>query len=265
MRMKNRTEGPFVLSVISGKGGVGKSMTSVNVSQMLQSMGFRVALIDADIGLSNCSTLMNEQINGSVAGWIRGESALEDIIQNCDGLTLVTGSDDPAHHTFDPDLMVDALDQVLAYLSEENDFIIIDTPAGTGEMTLWALDRADVGTIILVDEPTAISDVYRLCKYVFSIDPGYNFAAVVNFAEKEKTAEDTCNRFNSILDYFLQKQVSYLGFIPASIAIKNSVKDQRTLLRSNPGDPIIDELRYIAENVAGLAKLSPRAAAKPTI
>lgn len=262
IQAKNKTEEPFVVSIISGKGGVGKSMTSVNLAEMLQHIGFRVALIDADIGLSNCSTLLNDQVTGSVAQWIRGECGLEDLPQNCNGITLVTGSDNPGHHTFDPDLMVDALDQILSHLSEEHDIILIDTPAGIGEMTLWALDRAHIGAIILVDEPTAISDVYRLCKYVYSIDPGYNFAAIVNFADDEESAESTCNRFNNILDYFISKQVRYLGFIPASIAIKNSVKDQRPLLRANPGDPILNEIRFIAENIAGQAKKAPLAATK---
>lgn len=258
---------PFIISVVSGKGGVGKSMTSVNTAEMLHHLGFRVALIDADIGLSNCSTFFNEQISYSVADWIQGECVLEDLPHSCSGVTLVTGSDDPGQHVFDPDLMVDAMDQVVQFLSADHDFIIIDTPAGAGEMTLWGLDRAHVGTLILVDEPTAISDVYRLCKYVYSIDPGYNFAGVVNFADEEESAQNTCDRFNNIMDYFLQKKISYLGFIPASIAVKNSVKDQYTLLRSNPGDPILDEFRFIAENIAGLAGKTPKlqTAAKPAL
>lgn len=258
---------PFIVSVISGKGGVGKTMTSVNIAEMLQSIGFRVALIDADIGLSNCSTFFNEQISYSVAHWIRGKCGLEDLPHSCGDITLVTGSDDPAHHTFEPDLMVDAMDQVVNFLAEDHDFIIIDTPAGAGEMTLWGLDRAHIGTLILVDEPTAISDVYRLCKYVYGIDPDYAFAGIVNFGEDEESAQSTCGRFNNILDYFLQKKITYLGFIPASIAIKNSVKDQRTLLQSNPGDPILEEFRFIAENIAGLAgkTINLQAEAKPAI
>lgn len=267
MNNTNQSNRPFILSVISGKGGVGKTMTSVNTAEMLQSIGFRVALIDADIGLSNCSTFFNEQISFSVAHWIRGECGLEDLPHNCGNITLITGSDDPAHHTFDPDLMVDALDQVVTYLAEDHDFIIIDTPAGAGEMTLWGLDRAHVGALILVDEPAAISDVYRLCKYVYGIDPEYTFAGIVNFGEDEESAQSTCGRFNNILDYFIQKKITYLGYIPASIAIKNSVKDQRTLLKSNPGDPILEEFRFIAENIAGLAgkESKLKAQAKPAI
>lgn len=267
--MKNTTQSnqPFIVSVVSGKGGVGKTMTSVNTAEMLESLGFRVALIDADIGLSNCSTFFNEQISYSVAHWILGECDLEDLPHSCGNITLVTGSDDPAHHTFDPDLMIDALDQVVHYLAADHDFIIIDTPAGAGEMTLWGLDRAHVSSLVLVDEPTAISDVYRLCKYVYGIDPDYQFAGIINFANDEESAQSTCDRFNNILDYFLKKKITYLGFIPASIAIKNSVKDQQTIIKSNPGDPILKDFRFIAENIASIAGKSPKlqTEAKPAL
>jgi flagellar biosynthesis protein FlhG len=134
-------------------------------------------------------------------------------------------------------------------------------------MTLWGLDRSHVSSLVLVDEPAAISDVYRLCKYVYSIDPQYKFAGIMNFALDEESAQSTYNRFNNILDYFLKKKITYLGYIPASIAIKNSVKDQRTIIKSNPGDPILDDFRYIAENIAGLAGKSTKlqAEAKPAL
>jgi len=163
--------------------------------------------------------------------------------------------------------MIDALDQVVNHLAPDHDFVIIDTPAGAGEMTLWGLDRSHISTLVLVDEPTAISDVYRLCKYVYSIDPQYHFAGIINFALDEDSAQSTHERFNNILDYFLKKKVAYLGFIPASIAIKNSIKDQRTISKSNPGDPILDDFRFIAENIAGLAGKSAKlqAEAKPAL
>lgn len=248
------TEEPFILAVISGKGGVGKSMAGVNTAEMLHHMGYRVALIDADIGLSNCSTLLNETVEASVAQWINGECILEEVPQQCGGITLVTGSDEPGLHQLQPELMMDALDQVVLYLSPGHDFIIIDTPAGAGEMTLWALDRAHTGTIVLVDEPTAISDVYRLCKYVYGIDPGYHFTSIVNYAENEESAESTARRFNNILDYFLQKQTVYFGFIPASKTIRETVQAQTTLLRADTENQILKEFQFISENIIGLSK-----------
>lgn len=253
MLKKKNIEEPFILAVVSGKGGVGKSTTSVNTAEMLSKMGYRTAIIDADIGLSNCATLLNEAVPYSVTSWINGNCSLEDLPHECENVTLVTGCDDPAQYNFQPELLMDAMDQVTLHLTQNHDFIIIDTPAGAGEMTLWALDRAQLGTIILVDEPTAISDIYRLCKYVYSIDPGYPFASIVNQAESEDSAESTLKRFNTILNYFMRKETGYLGFIPASRSVRDAVQLQSTLLKSAPDSDVLNEIRFIAQNIIGFA------------
>ena len=159
---------PFVCAVISGKGGVGKSMTSINLATMLNDMGYHTAIVDADLGLANCATLFGEPARASVADWINGETTLEELPQLCGEITLVTGADSPEELTMSSDVLMDALDQVVEYLKTTHDYVIIDTPAGAGEMSLWALDAASLGIPVLVDEPAAISDTYRLCKYVYS-------------------------------------------------------------------------------------------------
>lgn len=254
MTGKENTGQPFILTITSGKGGVGKSMISVNIAEMLGKAGYRVALIDADIGFSNCATLMNESVTASIDQWVNGECVLEDLYHHCGFLTLVTVSHEPGKLQFQPDLLMDALDQVTRELLHLHDFLIIDTPAGSGEITLWALDQADLGVVLLVEEPTAISDVYRLCKYVYSVDPDYPFASIVNFAESEAAALSTSGRFNNILSYFLDKQTHYLGHVPYSEAVRSSVKNQQTLLHSQPENLLMNDFRFIYQNIIGHAK-----------
>ena len=76
-------------------------------------------------------------------------------------------------------------------------FILIDTPAGASDLSFWALDRADMGLLVVVGEPTAISDVYRFCKFVLEVDPTYPFAAVVNFAENEEDFAKIISKINA--------------------------------------------------------------------
>lgn len=253
MKQPIKLEQPFVFTVISGKGGVGKSMTSVNTATMLSKLGYKVALLDADLGLANCATLLNEPVSATVSSWMEGKCGIEDLPCSTCGITLVTGANEPGENKFKADLFMDALDQITAYLKKSHDFIIIDTPAGAGEMALWALDISQTGVLVLVDEPTAISDVYRLCKYVFNIDPGYKFASIVNFAESEDTAQSTYQRFNTILNYFLNKQTQYFGFVPASDHIRESVQKQKPLLNMNTHPEILREFEFIAENVLAYA------------
>lgn len=263
--MTNQTniKEPFVYTIISGKGGVGKSMTSINTAAMLSKMGYRTALLDVDLGLANCATLMNEQVPASVSDWINGRCSLEKLPRDASGLTLITAANEPEQANISTEIMMDALDQVVRFLKQYHDFIVIDTPAGAGEMALWALDTADIGTLVLVDEPAAISDVYRLCKYVYNIDPEYRFASIVNFAESEDSAQSTQNRFNTILNYFLQKQTHYLGFIPASEQVKQAVQQQCTLLDFGTEDSLLNELEFIAHNLVALAANQKNSEPKP--
>jgi len=243
------TNQPFIIATVSGKGGVGKSLTSVNVADTLHKMGYAVAILDADIGMSNCATLLNEQVDATVMQWVNGACGLEDLPHDCDGLTLVTGADEPGQNEQDYELLMEAMDQVLVAMAEEFDFIIIDTPAGSGELSLWALDRAQLGMIMLVNEPTAISDVYRFCKYILNIDPTYPFASVVNFSDDEAGADSIQKRFNTILQYFMKQEVSYLGFIPASDDVRMSVTKQIPVTRMQPESPVLKEFEFIAHNI----------------
>src|SRR5690625_7168710 len=114
-------------------------MSSVNTAEALHGMGYRVALIDVDMGLSNCATLMNEPSGRCVSHWIRGECCLEDLPQECQGVTLITGSDDTDHQDIPQELMLEALDQILIFLSDDYDFLVIVSAAGIGSLSLWSL------------------------------------------------------------------------------------------------------------------------------
>lgn len=254
MREKTELDQPYIFTVTSGKGGVGKSMASTHLAEMLAGMGYKTALLDADTGLSNCATMMNESTGESVTDWIAGNCLLDDLSQKVGEVTLVTACADPAELTVEREVLMNALDQVVLHLMESHDFIIIDTPAGAGDITLWALDRADTGVLLLVDEPAAISDVYRLCKYVYSMDPTYRFAAIVNFAESDSSAESTYLRFNHILDYFLKKEIRYLGFIPRSNTIRKALSDQKSIFSYEESGELTMDFTFITQNIVADAR-----------
>lgn len=244
----------FIVAVASGKGGVGKSLVTINTAEALVQMGYKVALVDADLGLSNCAAMLNEAIPGTVMDVMKERSSVEEIMLETEGgVTLVTGADEPDADMLDWSLLYPSLDSVLRKLRRENDFVLIDTPAGASDLSFWALDRADMGMLIVVGEPTAISDVYRFCKFVLNVDPTYPFGAVVNFAEDEESAQNVLHRFNTIVDHFMSREFPFLGYIPMDESVRQSVLDQMPIVRSHAESIISAEFEYIASALVGLA------------
>ena len=100
--LKRKLNQSFIVAVASGKGGVGKSIATVNIAEILVQMGYRVAVVDADLGLSNCAALINESIPGTVLDVMNGRSQINEIMLETDGgYTLVTGADEPDLDTMD--------------------------------------------------------------------------------------------------------------------------------------------------------------------
>ena len=106
---------PSVIAIISGKGGVGKSISTINIASMLNDMGYRVAVIDVDLGLANCATMFNQPVQFTVCQWITNMCTLEDTMQDIGGITLITGADDPVEMKIGNDIIMDALDQVIFF------------------------------------------------------------------------------------------------------------------------------------------------------
>ena len=119
----------FIAATASGKGGVGKTMATVNMAESLAAQGYRVALIDADLGLSNCAALLNEQVPATAMDVLREQSYVPDLFHTTEsGITLVTGADEPDPHIPDWSLLYPVMDEIIRHLRSSHDFILIDTP-----------------------------------------------------------------------------------------------------------------------------------------
>ena len=243
-----------VIATASGKGGVGKSIFCVNLAGTLVKMGYKVAIIDADLGMSNCATLLNETTPGTARDVMEGQVSITDIIHSTvDGITLVTGSDVAG---ISPSSIYPVLDDVIISLQQECDFILIDTPAGASELSLWALDRSDLCTLIIADEPTVISDAYRFCKFVLEIDPAYPFGLAVNFAQDVENARDVAGRFNAIISHFMNRNLPYFGFLPLDERVRRSVHHQKPFIHEQDHTDLHKALEQMANNIIHQLKSS---------
>ncbi len=237
-----------IIAVVSGKGGVGKSVVAVNLAESLSADGRRVALLDADLGQAACSVLMNETPKSTVMDLLRFTARTDQVKhETASGLTLIQVSDDPGESDGRKKDLYPSLDELLTDLRADHEYIIIDAPAGVDGAVRWALDRADLGLLVVVGEPTAVANAYRLVRMIWKSDPAYPFGVVVNFADTAEEAQSVSDRFAKITDHFTGRLPNYLGWVPFSQAIRQSVVLQVPVVRE--AGPAADAFRELAQTI----------------
>jgi ATPases involved in chromosome partitioning len=237
------------IAFASGKGGVGKSVVTVNLAEALAREGHSVALIDTDLGQSDCHILLNEVPETTVLDTVHDASPRRSALHETEaGITLAQAAhrphkrDRPVGHA-----LYEALDHLLSHLRDDHDYVLIDGPSGTGGPVRWALDRADLGALVLVGEPTAVADAYRLVKLLWTADPDYPLGVVVNFVEDESAANSIAERFGTVTTRFLDQSPSMLGWVPFARSVRQSVSEQTPIVRTN--GPVREAFSELARTI----------------
>jgi flagellar biosynthesis protein FlhG len=222
----------MVIAVVSGKGGVGKSVVAVNLAERIAASGERVALIDTDLAQGACSILLNETPAASLTDVSSGKVSFEDVFHETSaGITLVESARDIADIPQRNERLFEVLDLTLEHLRSDHPVIIIDCPAGAGDAVLWALDRADTALLVIVEEPTAIADAYRIVKHLRSVGSDMPLHLVVNHADSGRDAAGVAERFGAITTRFTGSCPSLCGWVPFSEQVRTSVKQQVPAVR----------------------------------
>ncbi len=159
-------EGTRVVAITSGKGGVGKSTLSANIAYLLAKGGFKVGIMDADIGLANLDVMFNVRADKNILHVLKGEATFKQIVVPVEeNLWLIPGeSGDEILKFSDATIVSRFLDETQAL--ENLDFLIIDTGAGIGDTIQMFLRAADDVVVVTVPDPAAITDAYAMIKVI---------------------------------------------------------------------------------------------------
>lgn len=181
---RNAEQKTRVVAITSGKGGVGKSTLSANISYVLASRGFKVGLMDADIGLANLDVMFNVRADRNILHVLRGEVGFKEIVVPLEeNLYLIPGeSGDEILKFSDATIVSRFIDE--AQMLESLDFLIIDTGAGIGDTIQMFLRAADEVVVVTVPDPAAITDAYAMVKVVSKIKS--DLSMVVNQVRNHK-------------------------------------------------------------------------------
>lgn len=241
-----------VLAVTSGKGGVGKTNLSVNLSYALLSLGHEVMVLDADLGLANVDVLLGTVPQLHLGHTLAGHADIVDVIYEGPGkLKLIAGGSGVGDLADLPEPELVRFIQSLRKLEAMTDYLIVDTGAGMGRSVRNFVLAADMVIVVTTPEPTAITDAYALIKAVVQRNPAADIKLIVNQVESRAEAEEAAARLSAAMLRFLGASMEFLGAIPVDREIPRCVRNQQPFFLAAPASPASQAVRQIAARLVG--------------
>jgi len=225
-----------VITVTSGKGGVGKTNLSVNMALAFARLGKKVVVMDADLGLANVNVMLNMIPKYNLYHVIKKQKTIREILVETEyGISIVAGASGFSQIANmgeeDRKVFISELDSL-----SNADIIIIDTSAGVSSNVLDFIAAADDAVIITTPEPTAITDAYGIIKIIATEYDSVNMGLklVVNRAKGAAQAKSVADRMINIAGQFLNLKLDYLGFIYDDISVSHAVLRQKPFMVVDP-------------------------------
>ncbi|HHY47565.1 MAG TPA: MinD/ParA family protein [Firmicutes bacterium] len=239
-----------VLAITSGKGGVGKTNLAVNLAISLSSLGHRVTLLDADIGLGNVDTLLGISTQWGLGHVLSGEKLLgEVILDGPEGIKIIPGGAGLGHFARRHDLLSNVPDLMAGY-GDDCDLLIVDTGAGLTDNVVSFLKAADRVLVVTTPEPTAITDAYATIKVTGQENPRARIDIIVNMTSGEAEARAVVAKLNMVAVRFLGIHVRDTGYIVRDPAVGRAVLAQKPFVLAYPGAPASRCVRAVAGRIS---------------
>lgn len=216
-----------IITVASGKGGVGKSNFTLNFALSLQAMGQKVLVFDADIGMANIDVLMGTSSPYNLYHLLYRQKSIQEIIQlGASGLPYIAGGSGMKELFSLSDRDLEFFAGQVEEIAQEMDYVIFDTGAGLSRENMKFIGAADECLIITTPEPTSITDAYALVKVMHGQENATPFRMIVNRVEDQQEAERVADKIAGVAKRFLQIDIPLLGYISDDVQVVKAVKKQ---------------------------------------
>jgi len=241
---------PTVIAVTSGKGGVGKTNISVNLSVAMGQQGARVLAIDADLGLANMDIVMGLAPTYTTAELVRGDAKIEDVlVAGSENVWLLPGASGQYDLANLADVQRQELFTAVDTLEDRFDVVVVDTGAGVGSNSIGFASAAKDIVIVVTPEPTSVADAYGMLKVLCTRCGVRRVKVLTNLVQGAREGEQVFRRLSNLSARFLSISLDHLGSVPRDASIGRSVMRGEPVLSAFPNSPSSRAISEIAQRL----------------
>lgn len=239
-----------VITIASGKGGVGKTNVSVNLAIALAGQGKNVTIMDADLGLANIDVMLGLHSDKNLSNVMNGECDLEEILlDGPSGIKVIPASSGvknmaemtPAQHA--------GLVGAFSELSHNIDVLLVDTAAGISDSVVSFSRAAQEVLVVVCDEPASITDAYALIKLLNKEQGLFKFHILANMVSGPQQGRDVYEKLSKVANRFLDVALDYMGHIPHDEHLQKAVKRQKAVVEAFPRSKSAQAFQSLSKKV----------------
>lgn len=261
-----RLKGPLqVISMLSGKGGVGKSVLAFNLAERLSASGYEVLLVDADLTGGNLHILANADSSYGLAEFaLERLSLAEAVTELASNLHLLPSLPHPDLESFSQLGGAGRLASRLRKAARGYQFVVVDHASGASSETEAIAHASEMAILVSVPELTSISDAYGLYKRLIRHRAGLDCRLITNRVIDNSEATYIRTKFRALSERFLGHSPAWLGAVSEDMAIRASLGRQQSVAETDRDSAFLGDLRNIAEQITGQSLSIAKATADNT-
>lgn len=237
------------ISIVSGKGGVGKSNVAINFSLELLARNKKVIIFDLDVGMGNIDILLGLQADQTIVDMIEKQLPIVDIIEEGPNQLayLAGGTGLPDFFTMDEIKLAYFFEQY-EKLAKIYDYIIFDLGAGATKESLLLISASDECMVITTPEPTSITDAYGMIKHIVNNNDEMPIYVIMNRCSNYRSGTRALQRFDRVIIHFLNIHIEKLGVLLEDKLVRTAVIRQVPFTLLNKKSPASKSLMQITTN-----------------
>lgn len=240
-----------LISIASGKGGVGKTWFSITLAQALSKKGKRVLLFDGDLGLANLDIQLGLMPKKDISAVIAGRLTLQQVIIEYQegGFDIIAGQSGAGGLMNLPANRLQTLGEQLSMISDQYDVVMLDLGAGVERTVRLLAHHTSICIVVLTDEPTSLTDAYAFIKLLHKERPDIEIKILTNIVNSIREGERTYGTILKACQGFLKFSPSLLGVIRRDPKVRDSIRAQIPLLTRHPTSEAAKDVEQVVSNL----------------